>query len=198
MKNEKVEIKNPIKSWWSGDQRVEPYMYEVSKTINKYIGKELTKEGRVDIYNRAYEAVYHAIKDFTNQPLNKGTSEELLQKVVENSCDTCEYEKYVTPYGYCFKCQDHSKWQSKVREQVKGCKNCKTRRDNENGLADEAINCKADDKEYSVGICEHWKAIENCNNCVSYDEETNNCPKECSPTGIHYETIPSVGVKGDK
>lgn len=54
-------IKNPPKSWWAGDERVEKHMSPVIETIKKYHkwpSKEFT-----DIYNRAYEAVYNAIKD---------------------------------------------------------------------------------------------------------------------------------------
>lgn len=58
-----VEIKNPMKSWWSGDPRVEPYMSKVSAAIDRHI---TDKNARTDIYNRAYEAVYAAIKDFSN------------------------------------------------------------------------------------------------------------------------------------
>ncbi len=51
---------NPPKSWWSGDARVEKYMPPVVEAIKRNIkwpSKEFT-----DIYNRAYEAVYLAIK----------------------------------------------------------------------------------------------------------------------------------------
>ena len=60
-----MEINNPPKSWWPGDNRVEKYMPNVSKTITKYHdwpSKEFT-----DIYNRCYEAVYQAILDFDNK-----------------------------------------------------------------------------------------------------------------------------------
>jgi len=61
-----IEIKNPPMSWRSGDPKVEPFMKEVSDTLDKY---NLEKEVRVDIYNKAYEAVYTAIKQ-TEQKCN--------------------------------------------------------------------------------------------------------------------------------
>jgi len=51
-----------VKSWWSGDNRVEPFMHKVRATIEKY-----HKSGSpecTDIYNRAYEAVYDAIRAY--------------------------------------------------------------------------------------------------------------------------------------
>ncbi len=55
-----IDVK-PTKSWWSGDPRVEKYMPKVRITINKYVQD---RAAQTDIYNRAYEAVYDAIKDF--------------------------------------------------------------------------------------------------------------------------------------
>ncbi len=58
-------IKNPPKTWWSGDKRVEKYMKPVSDAIKKHIkwpSKEFT-----EIYNRSYEAVYQAIKDYSEE-----------------------------------------------------------------------------------------------------------------------------------
>lgn len=54
-------ITNPPKSWWSGDPRVEIYMPPVATAIRRHLdwpSKEFT-----DIYNKAYEAVYQAIRD---------------------------------------------------------------------------------------------------------------------------------------
>ena len=55
-------ITNPPKTWWAGDERVEKYMPPVIKAIKRHIkwpSAEFT-----DIYNRAYEAVYQAIKEY--------------------------------------------------------------------------------------------------------------------------------------
>lgn len=54
-------IKDPLKTWWPGDERVEKYMAPVDEAIkrhHKWPSFEFT-----DIYNRAYEAVYLAITD---------------------------------------------------------------------------------------------------------------------------------------
>ena len=50
-----------MKSWWAGDKRVEQYMAPVKDAITRHL-KERTPEW-TDVYNRAYEAVYQAIKD---------------------------------------------------------------------------------------------------------------------------------------
>jgi hypothetical protein len=55
-----VEIKDPIRSWWSGDPRVEPYMHKVRAKIEQHVKDP---NAVTDIYNRTYEAVYAAIKD---------------------------------------------------------------------------------------------------------------------------------------
>ena len=62
MSDETRVIKNPARSWWSGDSRVEPYMKNVNESLNRsgLVGSE-----RTDVYNRAYEAVYNAIKDYS-------------------------------------------------------------------------------------------------------------------------------------
>lgn len=55
-------IKNPPKSWWPGDSRVEEFMLPVADAIKRHVkwpSPEFT-----DIYNRAYEAVYNAIKKY--------------------------------------------------------------------------------------------------------------------------------------
>ena len=53
----------PPKPWWPGDSRVEEFMPRVREALIR-VGlkdKELT-----DAYNRAYEAVYHAIKKYAD------------------------------------------------------------------------------------------------------------------------------------
>jgi len=57
------EIVNPPKSWWSGDERVEPFMYNVNTALNR-VG--LTGAKHTDVYNRAYEAVHKAIKHYAD------------------------------------------------------------------------------------------------------------------------------------
>jgi hypothetical protein len=53
-------ISAPFKSWWAGDQRVEPFMIKLNAALARS-GKNLTTYERTDIYNRAYEAVHEAI-----------------------------------------------------------------------------------------------------------------------------------------
>lgn len=64
-----AEIKNPPKRWWTGDARVEPLMKPVREGLyrNGINGNAFT-----DIYNRAYEAVYHGIKNY--EGIKRGTS----------------------------------------------------------------------------------------------------------------------------
>jgi hypothetical protein len=50
----------PRKTWWEGDPRVDPLMGPVSDAIQRYI--KWPSDEFTDIYNRAYEAVYKAIK----------------------------------------------------------------------------------------------------------------------------------------
>ena len=57
-----------MKSWWSGDTRVDPFMQGVREALDR---ADLKKENRTDIYNRCYEAVYSAIKFYA-----KGEVEE--------------------------------------------------------------------------------------------------------------------------
>lgn len=64
MKSKTHIVSQPIKSWWAGDSRVEPYMAKVSEALER---RNITGEARTDIYNRAYEAVYQAIKDMEPQ-----------------------------------------------------------------------------------------------------------------------------------
>ena len=55
-----------LKSWWCGDERVEKYMPKVLEAIKRHVlypSAEAT-----DIYNRAYEAIYTAIKDMEVNP----------------------------------------------------------------------------------------------------------------------------------
>ena len=61
MKKHHVEIKNMPKLWCPGDQRVEKYMEPISDAIKRHIDGD----GAVDIYNRAYEAIHKAIKDYS-------------------------------------------------------------------------------------------------------------------------------------
>lgn len=60
-------IKTPIKPWWSGDKRVEKYMKPVTDALNR---RNITGDANTDIYNRAYEAVYKAIKDRDTKDAN--------------------------------------------------------------------------------------------------------------------------------
>ena len=50
-----------MKMWWNGDSRVEPYMIEIKKELDK---QGIKGQANTQIYNRAYEAVYKAITDF--------------------------------------------------------------------------------------------------------------------------------------
>jgi hypothetical protein len=59
MNSEPIVIKNPPKSWWPGDPRVEEFMPPVSAAIRHHI--DWPSIEFTDIYNRAYEAVYNAI-----------------------------------------------------------------------------------------------------------------------------------------
>lgn len=77
MKKHHVEIKNPPKPWWPGDSRVEKYMKEVSNAIDRHI----SGDARVDIYNRAYEAVYKAIKDYSSELSAEIPSEEITKSI---------------------------------------------------------------------------------------------------------------------
>ena len=62
-------IKNPPKSWWAGDERVDKYMLPVADAIIKY--HKWPSPEFTDIYNRAYEAVYLAIKDMKEKSKEK-------------------------------------------------------------------------------------------------------------------------------
>jgi hypothetical protein len=63
IKKKVIEIKNPARPWWSGDPRVEKYMIEVRAAIHRHVNDPAA---HTDIYNRAYEAVYAAIKDYAD------------------------------------------------------------------------------------------------------------------------------------
>lgn len=58
----KVRDDSP-RPWWPGDPRVEPYMPKVKQALDR---QGITGQAATDIYNRAYEAVYKAIKDRDN------------------------------------------------------------------------------------------------------------------------------------
>lgn len=60
MKKKKTIISDPPKPWWPGDSRVEPYMVPIAEALKRN-GLESGSKQFVDIYNRAYEAVYKAI-----------------------------------------------------------------------------------------------------------------------------------------
>jgi hypothetical protein len=62
-----IDGDKPLKKWWAGDPRVEKYMGPVDEAISRHLEKG---PARTDIYNRAYEAVYNAIKDVS--PSNQG------------------------------------------------------------------------------------------------------------------------------
>lgn len=55
-----IKITNPCKAWWPGDKRVERYIIGVIDVLKKH---NVSQPARTEIYNRAYEAVYSAIKD---------------------------------------------------------------------------------------------------------------------------------------
>jgi hypothetical protein len=54
-------ILDPPKSWWAGDKRVEKYMPPIAEAIKRHL--KWPSDEFTDIYNRAYEAVYQAIKE---------------------------------------------------------------------------------------------------------------------------------------
>jgi len=63
-----VEPLAPPRPWWPGDKRVEPYMGPVAETIKKHL--PWPSPAFTEIYNRAYDAVFQAIKD-RDEPENE-------------------------------------------------------------------------------------------------------------------------------
>ena len=59
--SEPREIINPIKTWWEGDKRVEPFMSKIKKALKDCGIKE---PKNTHIYNKCYESVYDAIKKY--------------------------------------------------------------------------------------------------------------------------------------
>lgn len=56
-----IQIKNPCKLLWAGDKRVEPFMHKIKQALDR---SGLKGQKRTDVYNRAYMAVYEAIKKY--------------------------------------------------------------------------------------------------------------------------------------
>ena len=56
-----TDITHTRPAWWSGMCEAEKYMKEVSDAIDRHLAHDI--QARVDIYNRAYEAVCNAIRD---------------------------------------------------------------------------------------------------------------------------------------
>lgn len=56
--------KAPPKTWWEGDERVEEFMPRVAEAIRRH--HKSPSDEFTDIYNRAYEAVYAAIKKYAD------------------------------------------------------------------------------------------------------------------------------------
>ena len=65
MTKEPTIITNLPKTWWAGDERVEQFMPPVIEAIKRHI--KWPSEEFTDIYNRAYEAVYQAIKEYGDE-----------------------------------------------------------------------------------------------------------------------------------
>lgn len=59
---EKTRISKPVKGWWPGDQRVEEFMSPVAEEIKRF--HKWPSDEFTAIYNKAYEAVYGAIKKY--------------------------------------------------------------------------------------------------------------------------------------
>ena len=57
---------NAPKAWWKGDSRVEQFMPRIEKAIKRHI-PDSDKEAFIDIYNRAYEAIYEAIIKYSTK-----------------------------------------------------------------------------------------------------------------------------------
>ena len=65
-----TKITDPPKSWWAGDPRVEKFMLPVAAAIKRHIKWPSAEFS--DIYNRAYEAVYNAIKEYADEDKEDG------------------------------------------------------------------------------------------------------------------------------
>lgn len=63
---EAVKISPLYKTWWSGDPRVEPLMSDVRAAL---VRNDIEGDAYTDIYNRAYEAIYKAIKLYDRKKL---------------------------------------------------------------------------------------------------------------------------------
>jgi len=64
-KKNPINITDPLKSWWAGDPRVEKFMPPIADAIMRHL--PWPSEEYVDIYNRAYEAVYNAIVEYADK-----------------------------------------------------------------------------------------------------------------------------------
>lgn len=101
--SEPTRIENPPKRWWEGDPRVEPFMIPVKDELHKH---GLERSVRASIYNRAYEAVYAAIKKFddsaaalarasaTEKRLNEAAS------LLDGAIETIELYGYKSAYPH--------------------------------------------------------------------------------------------------
>jgi hypothetical protein len=61
---ETIKITRVPNSWWAGDPRVKKFMPPIREAIARHLpwpSAEFT-----DIYNRAYEAVYHVIAEYAD------------------------------------------------------------------------------------------------------------------------------------
>lgn len=61
MMGKRSNVEGKKKSWWSGDNRVDPFMKPVSEALDR---SGLVRSKRIDVYNRAYEAIYKAILQY--------------------------------------------------------------------------------------------------------------------------------------
>jgi hypothetical protein len=63
-----IEIKNPPKMWWPGDPRVENYMQPIRDALDR---SGLKGRERTDVYNRAYEGIYRAIRYYEDNRIDR-------------------------------------------------------------------------------------------------------------------------------
>ena len=94
-----------MKQWWCGSPKVEPFMNDVRSAIARHLPDGAAQ---VDIYNRAYEAVYAALqsiespRDWTpcadEMPTNSARYKVTLQ--VGSEAGTW-LETATIPYRYC-------------------------------------------------------------------------------------------------